>query len=287
MVFVLIILVIALLFVPALAGRGEKERFEAFRGVPIAHRGLHNKPQIPENSMPAFSRAVDKGYGIELDLHLLADGGLAVFHDNTLVRTTGAEGRVKDLTSDELKNYRLEGTENTIPAFPEVLKLVDGKVPLIIELKAEGNSAELCKATLKALENYSGAYVIESFDPRPLIWLKNNRPDITRGQLSQNFIKEPSGLKLPLRLVLTSLVLNFLTKPDFIAYNFSHRNNIFNKICIKLWKLQPVVWTIENNNDYKTAAQEGAILIFEQFEPNDKKSKAQTTKQVPTEERAE
>ncbi len=267
MVFFLIIFVILILLVLSLSGRGGKERFKDFVGVSVAHRGLHDKPHIPENSIPAFKKAVEKGYGIELDLHLLADGGLAVFHDNTLARTTGAEGKVKNLTLEELKNYHLEGTENTIPSFDEVLNLIDGKVPLIIELKAESNSAELCKATLAALEGYKGAFVIESFDPRPLMWLKNNRPEITRGQLSQNFVKEPSDLSLPLRLVLTSMVLNFLTKPDFIAYNFAHRNNIFNNICLKLWRLQPVVWTIKNERDHNTATAEGAISIFEQFEP--------------------
>ncbi len=265
--FIVILLLICLFFLLALSGRGGRERFKDFEGFAIAHRGLHKKPQIPENSMPAFAAAVHNGYGIELDLHLLADGGLAVFHDNTLDRTTGIKGRVKDLTADRLKEYKLEGTDWCIPTFQEVLQLVDGQVPLIIELKAEGNSATLCKATLEALEGYKGAYCIESFDPRPLLWLKINRPEITRGQLSQNFFKEPSGLKLPLQFILTALLFNFLTKPDFIAYKFSERNNLFNQICIKLWRLQPVAWTITSKEDCDTAEKEGCIPIFEQFEP--------------------
>lgn len=265
--FAITFLFICILLLLALSGRGGAERFNGFSGVKVAHRGLHNKPRIPENSMPAFAEAVAKGYGIELDLHLLADGGLAVFHDNTLDRTTGVKGKIKELTTDELKKYKLEGTDWSIPTFKEVLQLVDGQVPLIIELKTEGNSAALCKATLAALEGYDGEYCIESFDPRPLLWLKKNRPEITRGQLSQNFFKESFGLKLPLQLILTALLFNFITKPDFIAYKFSQRKNLFNQISIRLWKLQPVAWTITSKEDCDTAEKEGCIPIFEQFEP--------------------
>jgi glycerophosphoryl diester phosphodiesterase len=217
--------------------------------------------------MPAFALAIKKGYGIELDLHLLSDGSLAVFHDNTLVRTTGKEGNIKDLTKEQLKDYNLEGTRFTIPTFSEVLKLVDGQVPLIIELKTENNTAQLCKATVNALQGYKGDFCIESFDPRPLIWLKKNCPDIVRGQLSQNFFKEPSGLKVPLQFILTTLLLNFLTKPDFIAYKFSERNNIFCKICKSLWKHNMVTWTITSSQNYDTAIGEDYVPIFEQIEP--------------------
>lgn len=262
-----VVLVLVLFFIFALAGRGGKNRFEGFEGFDIAHRGLHDKPVIPENSMSAFARAVEKGYGIELDLHLLKDGSIAVFHDNTLDRTTGKQGNVKDLTADKLKNYTLEESNETIPLFKDVLKLVDGKVPLIIELKIEGNTDALCKATMEALKDYKGAYCIESFDPRPLIWLKKNRPDITRGQLSQNFIKSKSKLSFPTKLLLTTLFMNIVTRPDFIAFKFADRKIIFNQICLKLWRLQPVCWTIKNIDDHNTAKKEGYISIFEQFEP--------------------
>ena len=263
----IVVLVIVLFFLLALAGRGGKQRFEGFEGFDIAHRGLHNKPTVPENSMAAFAKAIDKGYGIELDLHLLSDGKLAVFHDNTLDRTTGVSGNIKDSTADELKNYKLEESEEHIPLFTDVLKLVDGKVPLIIELKVEQNTDALCKATMEALKDYKGVYCIESFDPRPLIWLKKNRPDITRGQLSQNFIKSKSKLAFPTRLLLTTLLMNLMTRPDFIAFKFADRKLVFNQICLKLWRLQPVCWTIKNIDDHNQAKKEGYISIFEQFEP--------------------
>ena len=262
-----VVLLLIIFFVFALAGRGGKKRFEGFEGFDIAHRGLHNKPTIPENSMAAFSRAVEKGYGIELDLHLLKDGNIAVFHDNTLDRTTGVSGNVKELTAEELKNYKLEESSETIPLFTDVLKLVDGKVPLIIELKIEQNTDALCKAAMEALKDYKGAYCIESFDPRPLIWIKKNRPDVARGQLSQNFIKSKSKLAFPTGLLLTTLFMNIATRPDFIAFKFADRKLIFNQICLKLWRLQPVCWTIKNIEDHNTAKGEGYISIFEQFEP--------------------
>jgi glycerophosphoryl diester phosphodiesterase len=265
---VIIILIIALLLVLALSGRVEDKRFRAYRGKPVAHRGLYKNPEIPENSIPAFALAVKQGYGIELDVHLLSDGTLAVFHDDTLLRMTGKDGRIRDLAGEELKNYTLDGTNYSIPTFDEVLSVVDGKVPLIIELKTENNAAELCKAVVRKLKEYSGDYVIESFDPRALMWLRKNYPGITRGQLAQDFVKKSENLNIPLRLILSALLLNFLTKPDFVAYKFSDRKNIFNLICTKFWKIQPVYWTIENREEYEMAKAEGAISIFEGFLPD-------------------
>lgn len=265
-VLLLVIFILFLLWVFALRGRGGKDRFEGIRGFVIAHRGLHDKPSIPENSMSAFARAVEKGYGIELDLHLTSDGRLVVFHDNTLERTTGVEGRLKDRTFSELSALRLEGTDQRIPSFEDLLGLVGGRVPLVIELKAEGNAAALCEATLKALEGYEGYYCIESFDPRPLLWLKKHRPDVVRGQLSQNFLKESSGLNPPLRLLLTSLFLNLAVRPDFVAYNYEHKNDLPFHLSKNLWGVQSFAWTVTDKETAEKLTEEGYIPIFEKFE---------------------
>ena len=149
--------VIAALFVIyllAIRCRGSKKRELAeLAKYDYAHRGFHGDG-IPENSMAAFRAAKEKGYGIELDIHLLSDGGLAVMHDSALKRTTGAEGRIEDLTVGELANYRLEGTEETIPLFSDVLALFEGAAPLIVELKAEGNQAELARVACDMLDKY-------------------------------------------------------------------------------------------------------------------------------------
>ena len=262
-----IILLVIILFLLALSGRGGKKRFKGLEGFDFAHRGLHKSGEIPENSTAAFALAIRQGYGIELDVHLLADGELAVFHDDTLVRMTGLEGKVKDLKREDLANCCLEGSKWTIPTFSEVLNQVGGKVPLIIELKSEGNCEALCKAVAKALRGYKGAYCIESFDPRVVFWFRKNRPEITRGQLSKNFIKEPTEHKFPIRFMLTALLCNFLTNPDFIAYQFSHRKDFCNMLATKLWRLQPVYWTIKNKREEKYAKKEGAMIIFEDYLP--------------------
>lgn len=264
---IVIILLLVALFLLSTVGRTGHRGLRKLRGRAYAHRGLHGAG-VPENSLEAFRLAKEAGYGVELDVHLLKDGNLAVFHDATLVRMTGAEGRIVDLTTDELKNYRLEGTEQTIPTFSEVLKLFDGKVPLIVELKEVGNCAALCEKACEMLDSYSGAYCLESFDPRCIYWLRKNRPDLIRGQLAENyFIKRKVVLPWYLRFVLKNQMLNFLTRPDFIAYRYSDRKNVSNFFCRKIWKLQGVSWTIQSQEEYDVAVSEGWIPIFEGFCP--------------------
>lgn len=264
----MILVILALAYLLALMGRTGHEKLQSLKQWSYAHRGLHGNG-VPENSMAAFRLALDKGYGIELDLHLLKDGGLAVIHDAKLKRTTGAEGFIEDLTTADLGNYRLEGTQEPIPEFSQVLALFAGKAPMIVELKAErGNHAALCEAACKALEGYEGLYCMESFDPRCILWLRKNRPDIVRGQLAENFLKDRNAkLSWPLRVVLTNLLTSFLTQPDFIAYNFPDRNGLAPVLSQKLLNIQSVSWTLRTKADYDTAVAEGRIPIFENFEP--------------------
>ena len=127
-----LLIVLILLYIFALRCRKGHPGLEALKGWSYAHRGLHGEG-VPENSMAAFKAALDGGFGIEFDVHLLADGNLAVIHDSLLNRTTGQAGRIEDLTTEQLKDYRLEGTEETIPTFAQLLELYDGKAPLIVE----------------------------------------------------------------------------------------------------------------------------------------------------------
>ena len=184
---------LCVLYVLCVGGRTHHAGLLSLRGQVFAHRGLHNETH-PENSLSAFNAAREHGYGVELDLHLLKDGTLAVFHDHTLIRMTGKEGKIEDLTAADLKQYHLNDTAETIPTFGEVLSLFDGKVPLIVELKAAGNHRALVHAAVKELEQYTGAYCIESFDPRCLWHLRRDFPEVVRGQLSQDFFKSD---KLP------------------------------------------------------------------------------------------
>jgi glycerophosphoryl diester phosphodiesterase len=266
--FIIIVSVFAVLFllyVLSLKGNKKNPETAYFQKVRYAHRGFHSKPTIPENSLFAFSEAVKRGYGIELDVHLMADGKLAVIHDASLKRTAGTDRIIEEMTEKELADYTLEESDERIPTFSEVLSLVDGKVPLVIELKSEKNTEALCKALINELKDYKGKYCIESFDPRVLFWFRKNRPEITRGQLSKNFIKEPTEHKFHIRFLLTSLLCNFLTNPDFIAYQYSHRKDLCNIIATKFWRLQAVSWTIKNKKDAAKAKSEGAMIIFEDF----------------------
>ena len=237
-------------------------------GFKYAHRGLHGNG-IPENSMEAFRRARNKGYGIELDIHLLADGNLAVIHDSKLERTTGQEGLVEDLTTVQLQEYFLEGTMQTIPEFSKVLQLYDGQAPLIVELKAVGNNhAALCKKACEMLDEYNGVYCLESFDPRCVYWLRKNRPDMIRGQLTENFFKsKTSTIPWIFKFLLTNQTMNFLIRPDFVAYRFSDRNHFSNLFVRKLWKVPSVTWTLVNQQELDDAIAENRIPIFESFEP--------------------
>lgn len=263
-----VIVILFALYLLALTCRRNGAGWEALEGWSYAHRGLHGEG-APENSMAAFRKALDAGYGIELDLHLLADGNLAVIHDSLLNRTTGQAGRVEDLKTEDLKKYTLEGTEETIPEFSQVLDLFGGKAPMIIELKAEGgNHAALAETACKMLEGYQGPYCIESFDPRCLMWLRKNKPQILRGQLAENFFRGKNDLSDGLRLVLTNLLMNFLTCPDFIAYHFGHRKTTLSvDFCKKLWGCKMVAWTLRSREDYDQAKEEGWIPIFEGFRP--------------------
>ena len=268
MIYALIAIVLLfVLYLLALSGRTGHRGLRKLRGWGYAHRGLHGNG-VPENSMLAFRKALEGGYGIEFDVHLMKDGNLAIIHDSSLKRTAGADVLIEDLTGEDLENYRLEGTDEKIPLFSELLDLYAGKAPLIIELKAHGNHAELSKAVCDAMEGYKGVYCMESFDPRVVQWLRKNRPEIIRGQLAENFLKvKQNPLNIVIKFIMTNHLMNFLTMPDFVAYKFADRNTLGTRICRKFWKLQGVSWTIRSQEDYDTAVMEGWFPIFEYFTP--------------------
>jgi glycerophosphoryl diester phosphodiesterase len=248
------------------SGRG----WEKLLGRRYAHRGWHDKPAIPENSMPAFRRALERGWGAELDVHLLRDATLAVFHDSELRRCTGAAGNIEDLDRAGLALLRLEGTEEPVPLFDEVLALFEGKAPLIIELKSHDNNHKaLTEAVIARLDRYGGDFCVESFDPRVLRVLRKERPNILRGQLSMDF--RPGGEPLPgwQRFALRNLLMNFLTVPDFIAYRFEDRQCAALRLCRSLWGAKEASWTLRSMHDLEAAEKAGSMPIFECFDPGE------------------
>lgn len=231
-----------------------------------AHRGLHEKPVIAENSMTAFERAVIRGYGIELDVHLTADNRLAVIHDASLLRTCGKDVMINEITMTKAKSCHLEESRDGIPELREVLDMVAGRIPLIIELKTDGaNRESLCRRTLRELEKYDGPFCVESFDPMAVRWFKKNRPHIVRGQLAGR-IKDEGGKMNPLcDYMLRHLWVNLVSDPDFVAYRFEDRE------CKALKKYDGprFFWTIKKYEDLRTAEALGAAAIFERFDPAD------------------
>jgi len=230
-----------------------------------AHRGLHSD-SVPENSLAAFELAARAGAGIELDIQLTKDKRVVVFHDYTLDRMCGVKGRVCDFTLAELRNLRLKGTAERIPTFVEVLRLIDGRVPLLVELKGESRDVSLCPRAARILDNYRGAFCIESFNPALLAWFKNYRPRYARGQLVTELSGRKEGNKL-LNFALSNMLLNFLSRPDFIAIDKKCQKKIAFKICVGVFRAKAFVFTVNTKSEFIACHRSGKFTIFEKIRP--------------------
>ena len=231
----------------------------------IAHRGANIV--APQNTIEAFKMSMEIGCdGFETDIHLTKDGIPVVFHDDTLNRICGVDGNLKDYTFEELQQFRLMGTDEKIPAFTDILKAVDGRTPLIIEYKVENNADALCHTCNEILKDYNGLYCIESFHPLAVRWYRKKRPDVVRGQLSENFMKTNPNV---LYFFLNHLLFNFLTTPDFIAYNHKHYKSISRTLCRKLYRCLSVAWTIRSQEALDAMKAHFDLFIFEDFIPQD------------------
>ena len=262
---VLAVLIALICFMIA-PGRGCEKTRQDFHHLNLAHRGLHTKDKkIPENSLAAFGRAADAGYGIELDLQLSKDEQIVVFHDDTLNRVCGVDGRVDAYTYAELCEFRLCGTDQKIPLFSEVLELVDGRVPLLVEFKNGPRNNLLCSKTLPMLRAYKGLFCIESFSPLIVQGFKKNAPDIMRGQLASPFgemKKEVPGWQA---FLLSNCLLNFLARPHFIAY-YKEKHSPLVKLS-ELFGAMRAVWTVRPDCDIEKLKKTNDVLIFELYEP--------------------
>ncbi|MBO5165496.1 MAG: glycerophosphodiester phosphodiesterase [Lachnospiraceae bacterium] len=259
-----------LLIMPRMYKRPYKKPF--FEGILYAHRGLHdNASEAPENSMAAFEKAIEAGYGIELDVQLTKDKIPVIFHDFTLQRVCGVEGKVAEYTYEELQQFSLCGSEQKIPKLADFLQLVDGRVPLIIEYKLPAMQTEVCAIADKLLAEYKGVYCIESFNPLALFWYRRNRKGIMRGQLAMNFLKSEEKEYSPLLyFALGHLLFNFLTKPDFIAYNHGDYKGVSRRLCRHLYRCTAVAWTIRSEAELGARKQDFDLFIFDSFVPNDR-----------------
>lgn len=278
MVLLKIILIIAavlfvLFFLAIMPRMGHRKARKAFKGVYYAHRGLFdNDGDAPENSLKAFERAAKAGYGMEMDVQVTKDGVPVVFHDFTLERMCGKEGKVCDYTWQELKDFTLAKSRETIPLFADVLKVVGGRVPLIVEIKVEWMDLSVCPAADELLRSYQGLYCIESFNPLVLLWYRRNHREIVRGQLSDGFVKA-SRLKeswhlLVQNFLLQNLLFNWLTKPDFVAYNHKYEEVLARRLCKNLYGNMAVAWTIKSQEELERAKSKFDLFIFDSFLPD-------------------
>lgn len=237
--------------------------------VYYAHRGLHdNISDAPENTLAAFAKAVEGGYGIELDVQLTKDGKVVVVHDFNLKRICQVEGDVDSFTYEELQEFPVYSSDQRIPLFTDVLKLVDGKVPLIVELKYKNSQSKICEKAQEILNDYQGVYCVESFHPQALMWYKNNYPAICRGQLSMNYQRE-EGDRRPEYYVMRHLLTNFLTRPDFIAYDCRAMRAFSKNICRHLYGCPSVAWTVKCQAQLEACRPYFDYFIFEGFVPKD------------------
>jgi len=242
-----------------------KRDIKHLQGYDYAHRGLWNE-QLPENSMAAFRNAVEHGFGIELDVHLTKDDQLVIFHDNSLKRMCGVDKAICDCTLAELRQYRLNGTEETIPTFDEFLNMVDGRVPLIIEIKPDKRINELCQRVHTRLQEYTGPYCVESFHPLAVQWFRKNAPQIIRGQLAHGLYGYPAKKRTWLLRGLASLIQNVLGRPDFVAYEHSSDRNLPMAL-MRLMKPWLVCWTVRSQHDMNMLRHRYDLQIFEGFIP--------------------
>ncbi|MFT9392258.1 glycerophosphodiester phosphodiesterase family protein [Bifidobacterium sp.] len=253
-------------------------------------------PIAPENSLAAFAAACEAGYGIELDLQLTRDGQVVVVHDDNIKRVTGIDAKVADLTYQELCEIPLfptpavpgdakarpsdsdaaikdepngikPGEFQHVPLFTDVLEVIAGRVPIIVEYKmGEAFDEPLMEAGHEILEEYRGPYVIESFHPDAVAWYRNNDPQVCRGQLSSELGRPIRTLIDGQQWLLAKLLLNWKGRPDFIAYDWHGGDSLQLKASVKLGAI-PVSWTVRSKHELQASAPHFDRYIFEAFVP--------------------
>lgn len=232
--------------------------------MPIAHRGLFDE-NIPENSLASFKNAIKNKVAIELDVTMLADGNIVVFHDKKLARMTGQSGFISNCTLEEISKLNLDGTKEKIPTLKSALETINGKVPVLIEIKNFGKVGALEKEVWKVLQEYDGEYAVSSFNPYTLEWFKNNAPKIKRGQIASFFKnKEITGIR---RFYLKRMSFNKkISEPHFIIYQ---AEDMPNKYVKKYYGTLPVLTcSLKNSEEENRLAEYIDNFLFDSYTPN-------------------
>ena len=238
---------------------------QRWRNERFAHRGLHDiKRGLVENTLPAFAAARDAGFGMELDIRFSKDMQVVVFHDDDLLRLAGDARRVRQLTLEELKAIPLAGIDSArIPTLREVLDAVDGKTPLLIELKSGPDNARLCQALMDMLADYRGEYIVESFNPLIVAWFRFHAPQVVRGQLVGPLrIYRPTVNGIA-AFFMAGLMANFVSRPDFVAYDANAQRFFSPHFQRFLFRTPMAAWTVRDPALAALIQKRGEISIFE------------------------
>ncbi len=240
-------------------------RMKRWRGERFAHRGLHSPSTgIVENTLPAFEAARDAGFGMELDIQFSSDMQVVVFHDDDLQRMCGDPRKVCQLTLEELRALPLAGTDARIPTLREVLDAVDGRVPLLIELKNGGHNRQLCRALMEMVKDYPGEYIVESFNPLIVAWFRRHAPQVIRGQLVDALPGYIPTVDYISAFCMTMLLFNCLARPDFVAYNATAPRFFSPHFQRFLFRTPMAAWTVRDADLAALTARRNEICIFEE-----------------------
>ena len=236
-----------------------------FFDLPVAycHRGIHDET-VPENSLPAFEKAAEKGLGVELDVQYTKDGKIVVFHDLKLKRICGIDKAISELTFEELSELRLKETEEKIPLFTDVLDVLKD-VPVSCEIKTAGAAfdSNFLEEVYQLLKNYKCDFNVISFNPFVLEWFKNNHPEVIRGQLSAG--SGHIGIGGFLEWMLDNLLFNFKSKPDFISYKWDDKSLGF--LLCRFYGTRLCCYTVHSMDEVEKAAYEGfSTFVGEDFD---------------------
>ncbi len=265
-IFVVTVAVVYIFLVMPRVGGADMD----LQSTDYAHRGLWS-PSVPENSLAAFREAKLEGYGIELDVRVSADGVPVVFHDASLMRMCGKRQMLSSLRAAELCALSLKGTEEYIPTLSQVLSLVEGHVPLLIEIKGtvlDSATRRLCQALCEILDGYGGAFAIQSFSPKILAYFKKYRPRYARGQLVAKMTKQSSaGLNALIRFALTHMLTNVISRPDFVAVDGRLINEPAFLLATKLFSARGFVWTVRREEQYALCRRRSLYAVFEKIKP--------------------
>lgn len=255
-------LILILYLICIFPGFGKRKKVAPFMEVHYAHRGLFNQEDAVENTIPAFKKAVEKGYGIELDVQLSKDGVPVIHHDRTFKRLGKDKRVLSEMTWSQIQEIELLD-RGRVPKLEDVLKLINGQVPLIVEYKVDEKTRDMhiCEVVDPLLQAYHGLYCIESFHPYVVRWYRQHRPEVVRGQLSQTF--QPSNLTY---FILSSLLLNGWNRPDFIAYDKRTPNTVGRRLCRLLYGCPMAAWTIKSQEEWAQAKKSFDIAIFDSCE---------------------